>query len=89
MQTIVGVLSSLVGCKVLRFRKDEVLLIGNSISGRDCGDLIEACSDVLGKLEGHRRFPPLNFASFHSAGFVKIGILHFTIAYSWSLIVYG
>lgn len=65
-ETIGSVLSSSIGCKVLRFQKDEVLLIGCSISGRDSGDLIGACSDVLGKLEGHRRFsfPHLIFKIF-------------------------
>ncbi|KAF3439602.1 hypothetical protein FNV43_RR17880 [Rhamnella rubrinervis] len=53
VETIVCVLSSSISCKVLRFQKDEVLLIGCSIFHRDCAYLVEACSDVLGKLEVH------------------------------------
>lgn len=51
--TIVAALLSSVRCKVFRYPKDEILLIGSSISQRDCGHLIEACADVLEKLEGH------------------------------------
>uniref|UniRef100_A0A803NT71 Uncharacterized protein n=1 Tax=Cannabis sativa TaxID=3483 RepID=A0A803NT71_CANSA len=53
METIVSVLSSSISCKVFQFHKDEVLLIGTSISRRDFPGLIEACSDVLQKLERH------------------------------------
>ena len=53
MKTIVTVLLSSIRCNVLRSPKDEILLIGSSISQRDCVNLIEACADVLGKLEGH------------------------------------
>ncbi|PON50466.1 hypothetical protein PanWU01x14_223310 [Parasponia andersonii] len=51
--TVVAVLSSSISCRAFRFQNDEVLLIGSSISRRDCADLIEACSDVLGKLDKH------------------------------------
>lgn len=53
MKTIVTVLSSLVKCKVFRFDKEEVLRIGGTISSEDIVEVIEACADVLGKLEGH------------------------------------
>ncbi|KAH7519201.1 hypothetical protein FEM48_Zijuj08G0010600 [Ziziphus jujuba var. spinosa] len=53
VETIVTVLSSSISCKVLRFPKDEVLMIGSPISRRNCADLLEACSGVLGKLEKH------------------------------------
>ncbi|XP_062091026.1 uncharacterized protein LOC133797210 [Humulus lupulus] len=53
IETITSVLSSSISCKVFQFHKDEVLLIGTSISRRDFPDLIEACSDVLQKLERH------------------------------------
>lgn len=61
VETIVSVLSSSISCKVLRFPKDEVLLIGSSISCRDCAYLFEACSGVLGKLEVHGGFSFFNF----------------------------
>lgn len=53
MKTIVTVLLSSIRCKVLRSPKDEILLIGSSISHRDCGHLIEAAADILEKLVGH------------------------------------
>ncbi|KAB2619711.1 hypothetical protein D8674_015580 [Pyrus ussuriensis x Pyrus communis] len=53
VNTIAAVLLSSVRCKIFRYPKDEILLIGSSISQRDCGHLIEACADVLEKLEGH------------------------------------
>ncbi|VVA10359.1 PREDICTED: ZEAMMB73_Zm00001d045353 [Prunus dulcis] len=53
VKTIVTVLLSSIRCKVLRSPKDEILLIGSSISHRDCGHLIEAAADILEKLEGH------------------------------------
>lgn len=56
VETIVSVLTSSISCKVLRFPKDEALLVGSSISRRDCVDLIEACSGVVGKLEAHCGF---------------------------------
>lgn len=56
METVVTVLSSSISCKVLRFPEDEVLMIGSSISRRNCADLLEASCDVLGKLEKHGGF---------------------------------
>ena len=53
LETIVSVLSSSISCKVFRVQKDEVLLIGSSFSRRDCVDLIEACFDIIGKLQEH------------------------------------
>ncbi|KAM1587268.1 hypothetical protein ACFX1X_026788 [Malus domestica] len=53
VNTIAAVLLSSVRCKVFWYPKGEILLIGSSISQRDCGHLIEACADVLEKLEGH------------------------------------
>ncbi|KAH0970709.1 hypothetical protein GBA52_022865 [Prunus armeniaca] len=53
VKTIVTVLLSSIRCKVLRSPKDEILLIGSSISHRDCGHMIEAAADILEKLEGH------------------------------------
>ncbi|CBI27911.3 unnamed protein product, partial [Vitis vinifera] len=35
------------------FRIEEVFLIGSSISRYDCTELIEACTDVIGRLKGH------------------------------------
>lgn len=53
MKTIVSVLSSLAKCKVHRFGKEEILRIGGVISGNEIVEVIEACADVLGKLEGN------------------------------------
>ncbi|PRQ46839.1 hypothetical protein RchiOBHm_Chr2g0093321 [Rosa chinensis] len=53
VKTIVTVLLSSIRCDVFRSPKDEVLMIGSSISHRDCGNLIESCAEILGKLEGH------------------------------------
>lgn len=56
METIVAALSSSVSCKLLKFQNAEALQIGGSISERDCGALIEACSDVLVKLNENGEF---------------------------------
>lgn len=56
VKTIVTVLSSAINCKVLRIGRYEVLQIGSLISSYDCADIIEACADVLVKLEGHGGF---------------------------------
>lgn len=56
MKTIVAALSSSVGCKLLKFQNAEALQIGSSISERDCGELIEACTDVLVKLNENGEF---------------------------------
>lgn len=53
VKTIVTVLLSSICCDVIRKPKDEILVIGSSISRRDCGDLIESCGEILEKLEGH------------------------------------
>ncbi|GAV77682.1 hypothetical protein CFOL_v3_21153 [Cephalotus follicularis] len=53
VKTIVSVLSASVGCKVWRFQNQEVLLIGSSITCGDCFELIQVCTEILGKLEGH------------------------------------
>ena len=55
VKTIVTVLSSSIACRVFWFQKDEVFQVGSSISHRDCAELVEACADVVGKLEGHGR----------------------------------
>ncbi|XP_059431855.1 uncharacterized protein LOC132165349 isoform X2 [Corylus avellana] len=39
--------------QVFRFQKDEVLQVGSSFSRQDCTELVEACADIVGKLEGH------------------------------------
>ncbi|OVA16334.1 hypothetical protein BVC80_8473g1 [Macleaya cordata] len=59
--TIVSVLLSSISCKVLRFQKEEFLQIGSSISRYDCGELIKACLDVFGRLEGHGNLSHLLF----------------------------
>ncbi|KAF8400993.1 hypothetical protein HHK36_014296 [Tetracentron sinense] len=59
VKTIVSVLSSSISCKVLRFQRYEFLQIGSSICSYDCVELIEACNDVLGRLEGHGMLTPL------------------------------
>lgn len=51
VSTIVSVLSASISCKVLRHQNEEVLQIGSSISRHDCVELIEACNNVLDKLE--------------------------------------
>ncbi|XP_004288942.1 PREDICTED: uncharacterized protein LOC101299132 [Fragaria vesca subsp. vesca] len=53
VKTIVTVLLSSIRCDVFRRPKDEILVIGSSISRRDCGDWIESCGEILEKLEGH------------------------------------
>lgn len=77
VETIVSVLSSSISCKVLRFPKDEVLLIGSSIYHRDCAYLFEACSDVLGKLEVHGGFSSFNFP-------LNILVFHWTFCFIYS-----
>lgn len=52
MKTIIGVLSSSITSKVISFRNEGILQIGSSISRHDCEELIEACNDVLEKLNG-------------------------------------
>ena len=54
VKTIVAVLSSSIECKVIKIGKNEVLRVGGSICRQDCAEIIEACVDVLEKLEGHR-----------------------------------
>lgn len=63
MKTIVTVLLSSIRCDVFRSPKDEVLMIGSSISHRDCGNLIESCAEILGKLEGHGGYIDSNTSS--------------------------
>ncbi|XP_050376284.1 uncharacterized protein LOC126793721 [Argentina anserina] len=53
VKTIVTVLLSSIRCEAFRRPKDEILMIGSSISHRDCGDLIESCGEILAKLKGH------------------------------------
>ncbi|XP_076936362.1 uncharacterized protein LOC143603464 [Bidens hawaiensis] len=53
VNTIVSVLCSLVDCKVLRFGKAEVLRVGSSVSGGECLVVMEACGDVLRKVNDH------------------------------------
>ena len=59
VQTIVTVLSSSISCQVFRFQKDEVLQAGSSFSRQDCTELVEACADIVEKLEGHGGFVDL------------------------------
>lgn len=59
VQTIATVLSSSISCQVFRLQKDEVLQVGSSFSHQDCTELIEACADIVGKLEGHGEFVEL------------------------------
>nr|GMD52588.1 uncharacterized protein LOC109169005 isoform X1 [Ipomoea batatas] len=54
VKTIVTVLSSSVECEVVKCGSVEALQIGGSISGQDCVEMIEACADVLQKLEAFR-----------------------------------
>lgn len=56
MKTIVGIISSSIYCKVSRFQRQEVLLIGSSISRDDCMELLEACTDIIRKLKGEGEF---------------------------------
>ncbi|KAK2645383.1 hypothetical protein Ddye_020578 [Dipteronia dyeriana] len=51
VKTIVSVLSSSIACKALRFQNEQFLLVGSSISRHGCVELIDACNDVLEKLE--------------------------------------
>ncbi|XP_048133999.1 uncharacterized protein LOC115749212 [Rhodamnia argentea] len=51
VKTIAAVLSSSIGCEVVRFRKEEALQIGSSISHNDCVQVVAACSDILPKLQ--------------------------------------
>lgn len=53
VNTIVTVLSSSIACRVFWFQKDEVFQVGSSVSHQDCAEMVEACADVVGKLEGH------------------------------------
>lgn len=59
VQTIVTVLSSSISCQAFRFQKDEVLQVGSSFSRQNCTELIEACADIVVKLEGHGGFVEL------------------------------
>ena len=59
VRTIVAIISSSISCKVSRFQRQEILLIGSSISRDDCTELIEACADVFGRLKGHGGFDEL------------------------------
>ncbi|CAK9134960.1 unnamed protein product [Ilex paraguariensis] len=52
VKTIITALSSSIGCMVLRFGKEEVLRVGGSISSQDCVEVVQACSDVLGRCHG-------------------------------------
>ncbi|KAK9099294.1 hypothetical protein Syun_026339 [Stephania yunnanensis] len=57
IETIVAALLGLVGCEVWRFGEGEgeVLRVGSSIRLADCGEVVDAVLDVLGKLEEHGR----------------------------------
>jgi hypothetical protein len=44
---------------VFRFQKDKVLQVGSSFSRQDCTELVEACADIVGKLEVHGGFVEL------------------------------
>nr|XP_027066099.1 uncharacterized protein LOC113691970 isoform X1 [Coffea arabica] len=65
VKTIVAVLSSSIECKVIKIGKNEVLRVGGSICRQDCAEIIEACVDVLEKLEGHRG--DLSLSMVHAA----------------------
>lgn len=60
VNTIVTVLSSSIACRVFQFQKDELFQVGSSISHRDCAELVEACAEVVGKLEGPGRIEYLS-----------------------------
>lgn len=62
MKTIVTVLSSSVECEVVKCGSVEALQIGGSISGQDCVEMIEACADVLQKLEAFRGILWISFS---------------------------
>ncbi|KAF8036356.1 hypothetical protein BT93_C2158 [Corymbia citriodora subsp. variegata] len=51
VRTIAAVLHSSISCEVVRFRKEEALRIGSSISRHDCVEVVAACSDILPKLQ--------------------------------------
>ncbi|XP_065848956.1 uncharacterized protein [Euphorbia lathyris] len=51
MKTIFSVLSSSIICQSLRFGKEEFLLIGSSISKRNCLEFIEGVNDIIAKLD--------------------------------------
>lgn len=53
VETIIAVLSSSVQCKVLRVGEEETLQVGGSISRPDCGELCNACVEILDRLGGH------------------------------------
>ncbi|GMH04076.1 hypothetical protein Nepgr_005915 [Nepenthes gracilis] len=52
VKTIVSVLSSSINCQVWNIQKKEVLLIGSSITRADYFKLLEACGEMLVKLDG-------------------------------------
>ncbi|KAJ7979354.1 putative Acyl-CoA synthetase family member 4 [Quillaja saponaria] len=57
VRTITSILRSSVACNVIQFHTEKVLRVGSSISRHDCSKLMEACADVLGKLNGHGMLP--------------------------------
>nr|GEW59402.1 hypothetical protein [Tanacetum cinerariifolium] len=56
VKSIMSVLSSLTECNVKRHGKSEVLRVGVELSADECVSVMEACGDILGKLnEGTRK----------------------------------
>lgn len=53
VNTLVTVLSSSIACKPLKLQNTEYMHVGSEISRSDCAQLIEFCTDILQKLEGH------------------------------------
>ncbi|GER25173.1 tetratricopeptide repeat protein [Striga asiatica] len=54
LRTIIAVLRSSIECKVLKVKEEQVLRVGGLVSKRDCVDVMEWCSDILRKLNGHK-----------------------------------
>ncbi|PWA49889.1 hypothetical protein CTI12_AA477100 [Artemisia annua] len=50
VNTIVSVLSALTECNVKRYGESEVLRVGVDFSADECVRVMEACADILGKL---------------------------------------
>ncbi|KAG8376143.1 hypothetical protein BUALT_Bualt09G0032600 [Buddleja alternifolia] len=54
VKTIVTVLSASIDCKMLTINKEQVLRVGGSIYKSDCANVMDACADILRKLQGRQ-----------------------------------
>lgn len=52
MKSLVAVLSSSIECKVVRVNRELDLRLGGLIMRSDCGNIMEECAHILGKLDG-------------------------------------